>query len=213
MLALAPVPLGVELIIKYLRCQLKRVGVNSRGKIRIKMLTDEKLCKVFHAHQSSIACNRPRLFKGRSHLSSKENMFSETGALRDIGFQKNPLVRKTELETNLFWHNSKLLIAFLTPLLLFPLCGGVKSACFPMKRSSACYHKCHCVLTLTAGGCSGEGVNDQPAAAPITVQMDALNPQVSVQSTMSQHFPAEGGWQEAGTAEGKCSGVERLHGA
>lgn len=52
MLALAPVPLGVELIIKYLHCQLKKVGVNSRGKIRIKMLTDEKLCKVFHAHQS-----------------------------------------------------------------------------------------------------------------------------------------------------------------
>lgn len=43
MLALAPVPLGVELIIKYLRWQLKKVCVNSRGKIRIKMLTDEKL--------------------------------------------------------------------------------------------------------------------------------------------------------------------------
>lgn len=112
MLALAPVPLGVELIIKYLRCRLEKVPVNWRGKIRIKMLTDEKLCKVFHAHQSSIACNQPHLFKGRSHLSTKENMFSETGALRDISFQKNPLVMKTELETNLFWHNSKLLIPF-----------------------------------------------------------------------------------------------------
>lgn len=102
MLALAPVPLGVELIIKYLRCQLKKVGVNSHDKIRIKMLTDEKLCEVFHAHQSPIACNQPHLFKGRLHLLLTENMFSETGALRDNGFQKNPLVRKTELETNLF---------------------------------------------------------------------------------------------------------------
>lgn len=71
-----------------------------------------------------------------------------------------------------------------------------------MKRGSACYPKCQCVLTITAGVCSGEEVNDQQATAVTTVQMDASNPKLLIQSTMSQQFPAEG----AGRMEGQWKG-------
>lgn len=71
-----------------------------------------------------------------------------------------------------------------------------------MKRGSACYPKCQCVLTIAAGVCSGEEVNDQQATAVTTVQMDASNPKLLIQSTMSQQFPAEG----AGRMDGQWKG-------
>lgn len=83
---------------------------------------------------------------------------------------KDPRVSKTELVTKSFWHNYMLFTHFfLTQFLLLRLCNGVKVLVLPMKSSSACYHKCQCVLTVTAGVCSGKEVNDQQATAVTTV--------------------------------------------
>lgn len=92
----------------------------------------------------------PYLKKGRSRLCAGQRRFDEGHLLLP-----NPLAPKTERVTNLFWHNYKLFIHCL------PTVRWCQSACFSMKSSSACYHKCQSVLTGTAGVCSGKEVNDQ----------------------------------------------------
>lgn len=112
--------------------------------------------------------------EGHAYLQAKDVVWEQSieGHLlsqKTLGSRK----KKTELVTSialaqlqaahsLFWH-------YFAP----PTVQWCQSACFPMKSSSACYHKCQCVLTITAGVCSGEEVNDQQATAVTTVQMDA----------------------------------------
>ena len=121
---------------------------------------------------------------------------------RTAASQKAPRVLKTELVTNFFWHNFKLPHSlFWHHFLLHQLCDGVKSACFPMKSSSACYHKCQCVLTVAAGVCSGEEVNDQQATAVTTVQMDDSNPETVDLVNHESTVPSGGGtagWRDRG---------------
>lgn len=68
-----------------------------------------------------------------------------------------------------FWHHFAL-----------PTVRRCQSPCFPMKSSSSCYHKCQCVLTITAGVHSGEEVNDQQATVVTKVQMDAFTPKLLI---------------------------------
>lgn len=146
------------------------------------MLTDENFWELLCFDMQAIACNRTCfllffyscLKKGRSRLSAGQRRRLRTEHRRSSAFPKSPRVLKknrtcdklalAQLQAahSLFWH-------YFAP----PTVQWCQSACFPMKSSSACYHKCQCVLTITAGVCSGEEVNDQQATAVTTVQMDA----------------------------------------
>ena len=145
-------------------------------------------------------------------LICRLNNVSEKRAHKDICFPKPP-----GLEQNLWQTCSGTFTSgsFCFSLHHFapPTVRWCQSACFPIESSSACYHKCPCVLTISAGVCSGKELNDQQALTATTVQMDASTPKLLIYSTMSQQFPGEGGRQDGGTEERKCRGVERLHGA
>lgn len=75
-----------------------------------------------------------------------------------------------------------------------------QSACFPIESSSACYHKCPCVLTISAGVCSGKELNDQQATVATTVQRDAYPETVDLLNHEST-VPRGGGtagWRDRG---------------
>lgn len=133
--------------------------------------------ELLHSDMQPMACNQTNVLlffniclkKGRSHLCAGwrplRTEHGRTCASQNPRVLKNRNCDKTCSGTITscsftFWHHS-------TP----PTVRWCQSACFPMKSSSACYHKCQCVLTITAGVCSGIEVNDQQA----TVQMDASN--------------------------------------
>lgn len=100
--------------------------------------------------------------EGRSYLQAKEVRNTKEHLLN-----KNPQARK--LIANSSGTKTSCLFTFwLLPTL--QLCHG---ACFSVKRSLACYAKCHCVLSVAAGACSDEEVNDQQATVVTAVQMDA----------------------------------------
>lgn len=68
------------------------------------------------------------------------------------------------------------------------------------------------VLTVAAGVCSGEEVNDQQAPELTAVTTDPSVPTLLTFPTVSQQFPTDGGagWRNRGEEVRWC--CERLHG-
>lgn len=139
-------PVGVELIIKQLCCQLRKRSGNSCDHIRIQTLKNEEKsvmltghCRLATAQEAESDCRQIVLQDKNSEKTIKQT-------------KQNPLAVKTELETNLFqaaYSHSDTNLAL--PAVL--LC---QSACFPDKRHlSLLSQVSQCVDSDS--GVSGEG--------------------------------------------------------
>lgn len=144
---------------------------------------------------TSCCCLIPLLQReGHTYLQAKVVLWEQS--VEGHLLPKSPQAQSGDLVTDtvlsclfFFWHH-------LTP----PTVQWCQSACFQMKKGSACYPKCQCMLTITPGGCSGEEVNDQQATAVTTVHMDASNWNCWFSQPWVNRSPQRGlaGWRDSG---------------